>query len=239
MLSKVDLDYLYQSEWYFEFRCEQEKEEDYKLKLNLFLLSIRIILQCDLSIKYILCKSVPHLSSKYSDDWKYAVAEKIPKRETEEFNKYHLEEVVIAYNCLKDFFNVSPRTAHAVNFLFLAYTSYYWMESYMLLMTALETLVSPDKIGTIVPEVTDRVVSLINDKNTCSKTKFSKIYSLRSDIIHGKILVNINFEKELPRLRQLQVITLKVFNILLHNDFKMIYKSENSKESFYNDLINK
>ena len=233
---KLILDYFNQSEWYFEFKCDKEKVEDYKLKLNLFLLAIRIILQSDLSIKYILCKSVPHLSIKYSDDWKYAIAENIPKRQTKEFNKFHLDEVVIAYNHLKDFFNVSPRTTHAVNFLFLAYTSYYWMESYMLLMTALETLVSPDKIGTIVPEVTDRVVSLINDKNICSKTRFSKIYKLRSDIIHGKVLVDINFDKELPKLQQLQNIALTVFKILLEKDFKNIYQNQTLKEIFFNNL---
>lgn len=237
VLSKYDIEYLHQAEWFFEFKCNKDKEEDYKLKLNLFLLAARIVLKIDLSIKYILCKDAPRLSTKYSDDWKYAIAEKNVKRERQEINSLDLDKVVIAYNRLQEFFNVSPRTAHSVNFLFLAYTSYYWMESYMLLMTALETLVSPDEREAIVGPVTKRVVLLINDKKICSKTKFGKIYELRSDIIHGKVLVDIKFENELPRLQQLQKITLAVYNKLLNEDYRSIYMTENNKEKYYSELI--
>ncbi|MDY0083020.1 MAG: HEPN domain-containing protein [Ignavibacteriaceae bacterium] len=236
VLSKLDIDYLHQSQWFLEFKCNIDEEENYKFKINLFLLAARIVLQSDLSVKYILCKDAPHFSTKYLDDWKYAIAEKREKRERQELNKFDLDKIVLAYNCLQGFFKVSPRTAHAINFLFLAYTSCYWMESFMLLMTALETLVSPDKIGAIVSDVTKRVVSLIKNKNICSKTRFDKIYELRSDIIHGKVLIDINFDKELPKLQQLQRIVLTVFKILLEKDFKDIYKDENSKEKFYKEL---
>lgn len=223
--------------WAFTFECEENEIDDYKQKLDLLLLAFRITEHSDLSIKYIICKNVSHLSSKYSDDWKYTIAEKKEKREIKELNKFDLEKVILTYVNIKEFFKVSPRTAHAVNFLFLAYTSFYWMEAFMLLMTALETLVSPDERKTIVEPVTNRIVSLINDKNICSKTKFGKIYELRSDIIHGKVLVDINFDKELPKLQQLQRITLSVFNILLKKDFRDIYKDENSKENFYKKVL--
>lgn len=237
VLSKLDRDYLKQSQWYFEFNCENEKEDDYKLKLNLFLLAIRIVLQSDLSIKYIICKSAPHLSTRYTDDWKYAIASDKENNDTREFNKSNLIEAVRIYDRLKEFNVLSPRTSHAVNFLFLGYTSSYWMESYMLFMTALEALISPDNIGAIVSEVTNRLVKLIDDVSICSKSKFDKIYSLRSDIIHGRVLIDLNLSKELPRLQQLQIITLTSFKKILESDFLINYKDEVSKEIYYYNLL--
>lgn len=234
--SQKDISDIRLATWAFQFNCTMEELDSVKVKLNLLLLAFKILKQSDLSIKYIICKNVSHLSTKYANDWKYTLASKYPKREFEELNNLDLNNIVKVYKHIEEFFKVSPRTAHAVNFLFLAYTTYYWMEAFLLLMTALETLMSPDKIGAIVPEVTTRVVCLINDKNICSKTKFSKIYKLRSDIIHGKVLVDLNFDKELPKLQQLQIIVLKAFGVLLQINFKSIYKDENSKESFYTQI---
>ncbi|MDP2366259.1 MAG: HEPN domain-containing protein, partial [Ignavibacteria bacterium] len=223
VLSQLDIEYLGRAEFAFVFECKKDELEDYKQKLILLLLAARISKQSDLSIKYIICKNPPQFSLKYSDNWKYAISAIRIKSERQELNKFDLDKVVLTYKQLQEFFKISSRTTHAVNFLFLAYTSYYWMEAFMLLMTALETLVSPDERGAIVKPITSRVVSLINDKNICSRTKFEKIYDLRSDIIHGKILVDINFEKELPRLQQLEKIVLAIFKVLLEKDYKNIY----------------
>lgn len=238
VLSKLDRDYLSQSLCYFEFNCNKEEEDNYKECLNLFLIANRIVLQNNIAIKYCICWDAPHTSTKFADDWKYAIASDKDKYDNHEFNKIEIMEVVRIYDLLKSFNKLSPRTAHAVNFLFLGYTSYYWMESYMLFMTSLEALFSPDKIGAIVPEVTNRVIKLIGDTNICSKTKFDKIYSLRSDIIHGKVLTDLNLSKELPRLQQLQIITLTSFKIILESDFLFNYKDEESKEAYYYDLLN-
>jgi len=238
-LSKIDYDRLHFSSWGLFFDCEEERLDEYKQKINLLLLAFRIIIQSDVQIKYLICINYPYLSIKYPDDWKYAIAETRIKRAAEPINKYELENVLEGYNRLKEFLNVSYRTSHAVNFLFLSYTSFYWMEIFLLLMTALETLVSPDKKDKIVSEVTERVVCLINNKELCTKTKFQKIYNLRSDIIHGKVLVELNFHTELPRLQQLQKIVLETFNILLRTQYKEIYKDEYSKEDFYHKITSK
>ena len=235
-LSKIDCDRLHYSNWGLLFECEKERLDEYKQKINLLLLAFRIIKQSDVQIKYLICINFPYLSIKYPDDWKYAIAESRIKRNAEAINKFELENVLDGYFKLKEFLNVSYRTSHAVNFLFLSYTSFYWMEIFLLLMTALETLVSPDKKDKIVSEVTQRVVCLINNKELCNKSKFQKIYDLRSDIIHGKVLVELNFQKELPRLQQLQKIVLETFNILLNSSYKEIYKDEYSKEDFYKKI---
>lgn len=238
VFSPADYESLHIPMWAFEFECEKEEANNYKQKLNLLLLASRITKFNDLSIKYIICKNVPHISSKYSDYWKYAIAEKYSKTTHADLNKDDLDEIKKSYILLQRFFKVSDRTTHAVNFLFLAYTSHYWMESFLLYMTALETLVSPDKKDKIVAEVTARLVCLINNKEICSKNKFGKIYESRSDIIHGKILVNLDFDKELTKLQQLQKTVLHTFKVLLEKDFMSIYADEDSKEKFYGKLTN-
>ena len=236
--SKDDNREIRSSHWVFSFECEEEKVDNYKQKLNLLLLACRIIKYSDLSIKYLICKNAPDESSKYSDYWKYAIAEKNPKRDIQELNKDDLEKIVDGYYKLKELFKVSPRTTHAINFLILAYTSYYWMEAYIIFMTSLETLVSPPTEVQITSNIIKRTRKLVNDSKICSKKDIDELYKLRSDIIHGRILVSLDFNERIDDLIKLQIIVLKAFENILESDFKTNYKDENSKEKFFELICN-
>ena len=236
LFSKADCRDIRTPYWVFTFKCEEEKLDDYKQNLNLLLLAFRITKHSDISIKYIICKNALNLSSKYSDDWKYAIADQFYKSNFKELNSEDLDDVVKVFNNLQEFCQVSPRTMHVVNFLFLSYTSYYWMEIYILLMTSLETLVSPPTEEKITSQIIKRTRRLINDPEICSKNNIDNLYQLRSNIIHGRVLVDKNFKEHQPEIVKLQKIVLKAFEIILSEDFQLIYKDEDSKEYFYNQL---
>jgi len=232
--SNADCNDIRSTHWTFSFECEKEKLDNYKQKFNLLLLAFRIAKHSDLSIKYIICKDVLHFSSKYSDDWKYALAEQNIKKDFRDLNNLDLHDIVIVYNQLQELFKVSHRTTHAINFLFLAYTSYYWMESYILFMTSLETLVSPSIEEGITSKIIKRTRKLINDSKMCSKRNINNLYKLRSNIIHGRVLVDLSFKEHQDEMVKLQIIVLKAFEKILSNDFHTIYKNEESKEKFFN-----
>ena len=108
LYSQIDITKLTMAIWAFHFNCEMEDLDTYKQKLNLLLLAFRISIHSDLSIKFIICENIPHLSDKYSDDWKYAIAEKRLKKETKDINSLDLDNIIIVYQQLQAFFKVSP-----------------------------------------------------------------------------------------------------------------------------------
>ena len=234
--SKQDFTNISLVTWAFQFSCSPAELEIFQVKLNLLLLAFRISKHSDLSIKYIICKDAPHLSIRYSDDWKYAFAEKHPKRKLDELNSIDLNIVISSYKKVVDFFNFTFRTRHAVDFLFLAYTAYNWKAAYILFMTSLETLISPPTEDQITSHIIKRTRKLINDSKICSKKTINALYELRSNIIHGRVLYDLNINNHLDDLVRLQKIVLKSFEIILEKDFKSIYKNEDSKEKFYNQI---
>jgi hypothetical protein len=100
-------------------------------------------------------------------------------------------------------------------------------------MTTLETLVSPSTEDKITSKIIKRTRKLINDSKLCSKRVIDNLYKLRSDIIHGRVLVDISFKEHQEEMVKLQVIVLKAFEIILSKDYHLIYKNEESKENFF------
>ena len=110
------------------------------------------------------------------------------------------------------------------------------MESYILFMTSLETLVSPSIEEGITSKIIKRTRKLINDSKICSKRNINNLYKLRSNIIHGRVLVDLSFKEHQDEMVKLQIIVLKVFEKILSNDFCTIYKNEESKEKFFESI---
>lgn len=237
--SEEDRNRILQTMWGLYFSCQENQLKKYKEVINLLFLSIRIFFKKNTGSQYILCQSNPTLSHKYNEEWKYAIAEKqiIPEEELNDyFTRSNIEELINAFNKLKQFWEVSDRARHSVQFLFLGYTTYYWMASFVLFVTSLETLVSPDIIGDISTYVKKRTVAFIKDTNVCSNNKMDNLYKLRSNIVHGRIRVKLDLDKEIKKIQQLQIIVLTFFKKLLEENFASIYKDEESKEAFLNKI---
>ncbi len=216
--------------WAFYFKCEEEMYDSFVGKINLLLLSFRIHKKSDISVKYFLCKNDSSESERYSEDWKYALAD---IKNHSELNIEDLDVIKGGVQLLENFEKTSFRTSHAVNFLFLGYTSYYWMEAFILFVTSLETLVSPSTENQVTNRIIKRTVKLIDDNTICSRTKLDDLYKLRSNITHGRILVGIDFKDHKTDLQDLQKIVLSAFKTILSKNFNSIYKNEKSKELFF------
>lgn len=227
---RIDLAMKYR--WGLRFDCFDDEKFKYLEKCNLLLLTFRIFNQSDCSGIYLLNVTNPHLSVKEDNNWKWAIANKQNKTE---LNIEELQIIKIRYDQLKSFYITSPRTKHSIQFLYLGYISNYWMQAFILYMTALETLVSPDiRSEKITSIIIDRIMKLISQDSVCIKNQLSKIYELRSDIVHGKIAPDIELKKEMPKLVNLQKVVLSGFYNILKEDFKSIYSNEHKFENFFN-----
>ncbi|MCH8032771.1 MAG: hypothetical protein IH819_00100 [Bacteroidetes bacterium] len=160
--------------WGLRFKCFENEKNKYLEKCNLLLLTFRIFNRSDCSGIYLLNVTNPHLSVKEDNIWKWAIANKHNKTD---LKVDELRKIKIAYDQLNSFYITSPRTKHSIQFLYLGYISNYWMQAFILYMTALETLVSPDiKSDRITSIIVNRIMRLITNDSICSKNQLNKIY---------------------------------------------------------------
>ncbi len=220
--------------WGLRFDCGQKELYEYMENINLLMLAFRIFARADCSFEYILNVSNTHLSRKNIDIWKRSIN---TKKHPSIFNIESLRKIKEGYLRLQQFNSISARTKHSIQFLYLGYISFYWMQAFILFMTSLETLVSPnlitDKITSII---INRILKILPNNSICNKTQLNKIYSLRSDIVHGKILTNLQLEKEMPLLVKLQNVVLSIYNNMLQRDFFSIYNDVSNFEIFFDRI---
>ena len=217
----------------FYFRCKPDQVEQRKLLINLILLAFRIFKKANCISKYILCLRDTHFSIKYNESWKVA---DVGSKSGINLDKIDIQDVVEGYKKLRSFYSINNRTKHAVQFLYLAYTSYHWMQAFVLFMIALETLLSPTDEIQITKTIIGRTRKLIGNPKICSKKIIDDLYQLRSDITHGRILADLSFRDHIKEVSRLQIIVLKAFEIILSKNYKKIYKTEQTKELFSQKL---
>lgn len=236
VFSKKDIERIGYANWAFYFTSRSEDIELIEVRINLILLLLRIFFHSNASCKYYLyLDSVFGIwSYKNSDDWKYALAD----INTEHIaSKSDLDSAKLHYTKLLEFYGLNNRTRHSINFLFLSYTSYYWQEVFALLFISLETLFSPPKETNITNTIIKRAVAFINNPKLCSKNKLSKLYELRSDIVHGRISTNLDFKEKIKDLVSLQKIVLECYKKIIANDLIKIYSAEETKEDYFNKIV--
>lgn len=217
--------------WGLRFDCDQTELDTYTQNINLLMLTFRIFDRADCSFEYILNVSDTSSSKRILEKWKRSI-NTIEHLST--FTIDTLKNIKEGYLKLQRFYSVSARTKHSIQFLYLGYISYYWMQGFVLLMTSLETLVSPDiKSAKITSIIINRIIKIIPDKSICSKNQLNKIYELRSDIIHGKIISNLQLSNEMPHIVRLQQVVLSVFNNILNKNLSTIYSNKMKFEKFF------
>ncbi len=202
--------------------------------LSLLLIAFRLHFNTNCFVKYKICVSYPDKEIKLHSQFL-----RIPTVEPVK-DIFKIEDIKIVdedFKKLIELFNISYRTRHAVEFLYLGFTEYYALASFILFMTALESFYLPYTWVQIKKTLKSRVPKLINDDSIVTEDLVDELYSLRSDIAHGKIKIDLDMIEFLPKINQIQNILLATIRTIFKNDLIEKFSTEDLKEDFFNTLI--
>lgn len=156
---------------------------------------------------------------------------------------------VIELNLVKESFfsliemnTISNRTKNALYFLYRAFHSSKWMDSFIFLMCSLESLFSKDTSGGTTSAITTRVSSFLDHRLRCQKGDIEFLYEIRSKITHGKISSpNLDERQEdketnLEYLDHLEFIAIECFKKLVSNKFYLRYINKDERNRFMGSL---
>jgi len=208
---------------------------DYSRYLSLLLIAFRIHFNTNCFVKYKICVSYPDKEIKLHSQFL-----RIPTIDPVK-NIFRIQDIKIVdedFKKLIELYEVSYRTRHAIEFLYLGFTEYYALASFILFMTALESFYLPYAWVQITQTLKSRVPKLINDDSIVTEDLIQDLYSLRSDIAHGKIKTDLDMIEFLPKTNQFKLILLATIRTIFNNNLIDKYSTEELKEDFFNTIKN-
>jgi hypothetical protein len=127
---------------------------------------------------------------------------------------------------------VSPRCHNALYFLYLAYTTIHWIESFMFQMSALEAIFSKDDPGGATKTICGRVSSFLGSKEGAKYEDLEDLYATRSDIAHGRIVLNEEPLENLRQLHRVQSVNLCCMKKILQDKVYLAFKDKETRDSY-------
>lgn len=229
-LSKLDMEYMKQAYW--ALVAKDPDVNKYKQEVNILLLAFKIYKLARLFIKYRLCKEDSNFCSRINETMQYILPEKsnstITQNELSIINKGFL-------NLLK-MDAISNRTHNALYFLYRGFFSTHWIDSFIFLMSALESLFSKEVHGGVTKIICSRVSMFLDSKLRCSYKDIENLYDIRSRIVHGNIIVSDDPKNNLIKLHDLEYVVTECMKKILGKQIYLKYSDVQQKESYYNHL---
>ena len=205
-----------------------------KTKVNILLLAFRIFCHKRYPfIEYRLCSEDHHLCSILSETIAYNY---FYPRSPEPFNTtdlYHIKRVFLS---LIEMDQISVRTHNALYFLYRAWHTTKWMDSFIFMMCSLESLFSKDKPGSATKTISIRVSSLLDSKPKRTKEDIENLYDLRSEMTHGKIKASDDPGENMKKLYHLDSIVIECFRIMVDLKLYREYSSKCSRDRLMSTL---
>jgi hypothetical protein len=231
IFSNRDINYIRLETW--ALVAENPEIETYRREINILLLSFKIYKLSRLFIRYRLCKENIRLCSRLCVYLKFILEEKSPK----EINLHDLKAINEGYSNLLRMNKTSNRTYNAIYFLYRAYHSEKWIESFILMMSALESLFSSERHENATNTICSRVSAFLDSKARCRYKDISKLYDLRSKMVHGRIKVDKDEERHLKRLHELEYVATKCMKKILNDKIYLIYADDEQKEDYFDKIV--
>ena len=232
LFSKHDIDHMDLESWALFF--DHDDTVGYKTRVNLLLLSFRIYSRGKPPfIKYRLCKENIIECSRLTSTMTYI-------HELEEnrlpYSKQDLDIVDRGFKSLSEMDAVSTRCHNALYFLFLAFHTIHWIESFMFLMTTLEAIFSRDKSGSATRTICTRVSSFLGSKPRCEYQDIDHLYDIRSRIVHGNIAASQEPGENLQELYHLQYVVRECVAKLLNEKIYLHFVDKKTRDSYLGTL---
>jgi hypothetical protein len=228
LFSKYDIDHMGLESWALVY--DHEDITNYKTKVNLLLLSFRVFSQGKPPfIKYRLCTEDIRKCSRLESTMTY-IHEFENRRRA--YKKEDLTIIDNGYVALTEMYDVSPRCHNALYFLFLAFTTIHWIESFMFQMNTLEAIFSKDEPGGATRTICRRVSSFPGSRDGYKYEDLAQLYATRSDIVHGRIVAYEEPLGNLKQLHRLQSVSLFCMKRILNDKIYLNFKEREKRNAY-------
>jgi len=131
---------------------------------------------------------------------------------------------------------ISYRCHNALYFMYLATHTTHWIDSFMFLMSTLETIFSKDERGGATKTICTRVSSFLEPKSRCEYSDIDHLYDIRSRIVHGNIMAKKDPGENLKKLHHLQYIVIECMKKILQEKVYLKFIDKKSRDSYLGTL---
>lgn len=232
LFSEQDLGFMQRESWALTY--DSPTTDSYKSLVNLLLISFRVLSDnYPPFIKYRLCSANPQFCTRLGQPMLYNFAIQRPHKP---FDNTDLRQIDAGFQHLRKMDAISPRTHNALYFVYRAFHTDKWIDSFLLLMSSLEALFSNDTPGAATRAITRRVSSLLGNTPHCTEADIRRLYHLRSDMTHGRMVVDDDAGKNLEELGHLEFVTSRCFRELVNTAAYVHYEDKPKRDRFMGTL---
>ncbi len=231
LFSEQDVTQMRQAQWALIY--DGNDLAGYKALSNMALLAFRIFSPtCPPFIKFRLCE-VTEESTRLNQPMTYNHA--VPQAR-KPHSLHEMEAIRLGFEHLQAMDGLSARTHNAIYFLYRAFHCDKWIDSFLLMTSALESLFSKDAHGGATDAISTRVASLLGSVERCTKKDVEELYDLRSSMTHGRIVASDDPGENLKKLEHLEHITKASFRKLLESERYHCFCSKAARDAFMGTL---
>lgn len=241
LFSKHDVDHMGLESLALIF--DHNDTEGYKSKINLLLLSFRILSKGKPPfIKFCLCKEDIRKCSRLNSTMTYI-------HEFEErrlpYNREDLLDINNGFENLTEMDSILTRCPNGPNltrchnalyFLYLGFHTIHWISSFMFLMNTLESIFSKDKSGGATKTICTRVSSFLKFMPRCEYDDIEYLYDIRSRIVHGNIIANDKPDKYLKELNHIQYVVIQCMKKFIKEKAYLKFIDKETRDSYLGTL---
>lgn len=241
LFSKYDVELMKMEAW--TLVAEAENLKHYKEEVNILLLSFRIFKLARVFIKYRLCKEDVDRCSRLNDCLRLVM----PNECNRIITLNDLNIINKGYSNLLQMDTISNRTHNAIYFMYKGFCASKMIDSFVLLMCAIESLFSNEyhnrkhsvatkKTAGITETICSRVSKFLDNRLGYKYEDINELYALRSKIVHGRVKVKDEIKGQLNTLYKLQYVLVECMKKMLDEELYLIYHDVENKEDYFRDL---
>jgi len=233
-LSALDRKYISRENWAL---VATNPDDNFKAEVNLLLIAFRIYAKSNVLIKWRFCEDNLKLSACLEDRFRSLVTEISVDITDEILNKVKANFIKII-----EMYSISDRMKNALYFIWRGFCANKHMDSYILLVCAIESLFSGETQEDATRTVTKRVQYFLSDIKGFGGNQVNKIYKVRSDMVHGRIAHTnkantLKRQENLKNLAKLEQLVFACMVKILENKLYLKYKNIEEKENYLNNLV--
>ena len=231
LFSEQDVHHMRSAKW--ALRHEGNELCGYKAQSNTIMMAFRIFSDRHPPFIKFRLSSVPEESTRIQQPMTYNYA---AKRAKGAYSVEELDRIRSGFHDMQAMDAISTRTHNALYFLYRAFHADKWIDSFLLMTSALEALFSKDASGGATAAITTRVASFLGSATRCTKQELEDLYDLRSQMTHGRIAVGDDASENLAKLEHLEHVTNASFRKLLESRQYSRFETKSDRDAFMGTL---